>query len=72
LEDAGQDIALDEVFLFASGGAQGGGGESVGVAQGASRGLMEDGEGVGGEDVLGGADAGEPRAQVVVGVIGGE
>ena len=49
-----------------------GGGEAIGVSEGAPGGLVEDGEGVGGEDVLGGPDAREASANVVGGVVGEE
>src|ERR1700729_1196262 len=72
LKDAGENVALDELLLLSGGDAEGGGGEAVGVAQGAAGALVEDGECVGREDVLGGADAREASADVVGGVVGQE
>ena len=72
MKNAGEDISLDEFFLFSSGRAQGSSRESVGIAQGTGCGLVQDGEGIGREDVLGGADASEASTQVIGGVVGGE
>lgn|GEM_PF-2665119 len=72
MQNASEDVALDELFLFARGGTEGGGGEAVGVAQRTSCGFVKHGEGVDGEDVFGGADASEAGAQIIGGIVGGE
>ena len=72
LDDAGDDVALDEIALLARGLAEGGGGEAVEVAHGAGGGLVEQRGGVGGEELAIAADAAQPHAQVLGGVVGRE
>src|SRR3954469_6609915 len=72
LDDANDDVALDELALLACGLAERGGGEAVEVAHGADGGLVEQHGGVGGEDLAGAAGAFEAHAEVLGGVIRGE
>jgi hypothetical protein len=72
LENAGEDVALDELLLSPGGDAESGGGEAIGVAEGAAGGLVEDRESVCGKDIFGGTDASEASANVVGGVVGEE
>jgi hypothetical protein len=64
LEDGLDDVALDKLAFSARAAANG---VVSDVAQGAGCGFVEDGDGVGGEELLG---SGEARADVVGRVIG--
>src|ERR1044071_2129823 len=70
LDDARDDVALDELALLARGLAERGGGEAVEVAHGADGGLVEQHGGIGGEDLSGAASALEAHAQILGGVLG--
>ena len=72
LDDAGDDVALDELALLPGGLAQGGGGEAVEIAHGAGGGLVQQGDGVGGEELAVAAGVAEAEAEVLGGVVGGE
>ena len=51
VDDAGDDVALDELLLAARGLAEGGGGEAVDFAETSVGGLVKHGEGVAGEEL---------------------
>jgi hypothetical protein len=68
LQDAGEDVALDEAALAASDLAEGGRGEAIDVAHGAGGGLVEQGDGILGEELA--VTAGAAEAEVFGGVVG--
>jgi hypothetical protein len=70
VDDAGEDVALDELLLPARGLTEGRGGQPVDVTQGAGRGLVQHGDGVGAEELSLAADALQADAQVLGGVLG--
>jgi hypothetical protein len=72
VDDAAEDIALDELALSPGGLAQGGRGEAVEVPQGAAGGLVEHGDGVAGEDLALAAGLPQADAHVFGGVFGSE
>jgi hypothetical protein len=66
------DVALDQLALLAGADAQGVVGDAVDVAQRAGCGFVQDGDGVGSEDLLGGTGGAEASADVVGGILGGK
>lgn len=62
LDDAGSDVALDELALLARGLAERVGGEAVEIAHGAEGRLVEEHDGLGGEYLAVAADAMEAHA----------
>src|SRR6266700_6131619 len=72
VDRAGDSVAFDELALLASGIAEGGAGEAVGVAHAAEGRLVDHGDSVGGEELAVAADASETHADVFGGVSGSE
>jgi hypothetical protein len=64
VDDAGDDIAFDELALAACGLPEGGGSEAVEVAHGAESRLVEQRGGVGSEDLAIAAGPVKPESQV--------
>ena len=72
VDDAGEDVAFDELLLAAGGLAERCGGEAVDVTKRAVGGLVHHGQAVGGEELPLAAGALEAVADVLAGVLGGE
>src|ERR1044071_7746994 len=70
LDDARDDVALDELALLARGLAERGGGEAVDAAHGTDSSLVEQHGGIGGEDLASAAGALEAHAQILGRVLG--
>ncbi len=71
-DDAGDDVALDELALPLGGFAESRGGEAIEIAHTASRGLVEQRRGVGGEEFAVAAGVTETEAEVLGCVVGQE
>lgn len=72
LDDASDDIALDDLALLLGGFPERGCGEAVEIAHGPGSGLVEEADGVGGEELAIAAGLTEAKAQILGGVVGDE
>ena len=72
LDDAGDDVALDELALLLGGLAEGSGGEAVEVAHRAGGGFVQEGRGVAREQLAVAAGVAEAEPEVLGGVVGNE
>ena len=72
LDDAGDDVALDELALLLGGLAERGGGEAVDVPHGAEGGLVQQADRVGGKQLALAAGALQAEAEILGGVLGDE
>lgn len=70
LDDAGDDVALDELALLLGGLAERRGGEAVNVPHGAEGGLVQQADRVGGKQLAFAAGATQAEAEVLGSVIG--
>lgn len=70
LDDAGDDVALDELSLLLGGLAERSGGETVDVPHGAEGGLVKQADGVGGKQLALAASALQAEAEILGGVLG--
>jgi hypothetical protein len=72
LDDTSDDIALDDLAFLLRGFPERGRGKAVEIAHGAGSGLVEEADGVGGEQFAIAAGLAEAQAQVLGGVVGDE
>src|SRR3954471_23869485 len=72
LDDASDDVALDDLALLLGGFPERGRGEAVEIAHGARGGLVEKADSVGGKELAVAAGLAEAQAQVFGGVVGDE
>jgi hypothetical protein len=70
LDDAGDDVALDELALLPGGLAEGGGGEAIEVTHGAGSRLVQERDRIGREQVAFAAGVAEAHAEVLRRVVG--
>jgi hypothetical protein len=72
LDDASDDIALDDLALLLGGFPERGSGKAVEIAHGTGSGLVEEADSVGGEQFAIATGLAEAQAQVLGGVVGDE
>src|SRR5688500_12453487 len=72
LQDASEDVTVDDLAFLAGRGTEAGGGDAVEVTKTSGGGLVEERDGVGMEDVAITAGTAEAHSQVVGGVVGPE
>jgi hypothetical protein len=70
LQDASEDIAVNDLSLFAGGGAEAGGSDAVDVAEAPRGGFVEQGNGIGMKELAVRAGTAQAGREVVGGILG--